>query len=170
MARVRLNHQFEKQEKIRTSLTVKSRRQTMIKSRRAPARHQASTSHLPVPVDNQARRNLQNILIRLVVKPVMSPDLDLRMQMKRNKARQRPSSSSRKLRVLIRPRYLLNRTFKHLYRYLTIFRSIHGRLKLEASRQMCIISHRKIYSFNYNSKTKLPSLIELAKLHQELVV
>ena len=170
-SRVRLNHPFEKQEKIRTSLMANSNgRRTINQTQRALPRHQASTSHLPMPVDNQARKNLQNILIRLVVKMVMSLGLDLRMQMKRNKARQSPSSSSKKLRMLLRPRYLPNWTYKHLYRYLIIFRSIHGRLKLEVNRQICIISHLKIYYFNYNSKTKLQFLIELTSLLQELVV
>ena len=145
-------------------------RWTIVQRWRALARHQASTSHLPMPLEFQARKNLQNILLQLVVKPVMSLDLDLRMQMKRNKARQSPSSSSKKLRVLLYPRHLLNWTFKHLSRYLAIFRSTHGRLKLEVSKPMCIISHRKIYSFNYKSKTKLTSLIKQARLLQELVV
>ena len=67
----------------------------------------------------------------------------------------------------IRLRYLRNLTFQLLSQ--CQIRSTHGHL-LEVNRQVCIIKHRKNYSFNYNSKTKLTSLIEIANLRQELVV
>ena len=86
-SKVRLNRPFEEQEKIRTSLMAKSKdRLAIMQSRRALPSHQARTSHLLIHLDYQPRKNHQNILIRLVVKLVMILDLDLRMQMTRNKA------------------------------------------------------------------------------------